>query len=89
MAQPRHTPIDVRLLTHHPAGKRCVEVCTANGWLPESGDVVRLVRLWSEVHDGERSEIVLSRTRLAFARWLVERGRLTEGERTGEHGAAA
>ena len=70
--------VDGRLLTHHPAGQACLDICTANGWVPESGDVVRLVKLWSDVREGRRSEIALSQAHLDFARWLVQRGRLSE-----------
>lgn len=70
--------IDERLLSHHPAGKACLDVCLANGWLPGSGDVVRLVRLWDEVHAGMRSEEALSVAHLEFARWLLETGRINE-----------
>lgn len=82
MAQGTDRSLDERLLTHHPAGKACLEVCTANGWIPESGDLVRLVRLWDEVRQGRRSEVALSRARLGFARWLVSQGRLNEGSVT-------
>lgn len=81
MAQKANAALDERLLSHHPAGKRCLEVCTANGWAPGAGDVVRLVRLWSEVREGDRSEGVLSRSHLEFARWLRENGRINEGDR--------
>jgi hypothetical protein len=67
-------------LTHHPAGKECLEVCAANGWLPNSADVVRLVKLWAEVRDGERSEVALSKSHLEYARWLREHGRINEGQ---------
>jgi len=70
--------LDERLLQHHPAGQACLEVCTANGWAPESSDVLRLVQLWSEVKDGLRSEVQLSPARLEFARWLKEHGRIGE-----------
>jgi hypothetical protein len=79
MAQGTDRSLDERLLTHHPAGRACLEICTANGWRPESGDLVRLVRLWDEVRQGRRSEAALSRARLGFARWLVSQGRLNEG----------
>jgi hypothetical protein len=78
MASRSQTRFDERLALHHPAGRPCLDVCTANGWAPESGDVVRLVRLWSEVREGRRSENDLSPARLEFARWLIEHGRLTE-----------
>lgn len=71
-------PLDPRLFTHHPAGKACLEVCTANGWLPTSGDLVRLIRLWDEVKEGRRSETALSLAHLEFARWLIEHGRIGE-----------
>jgi hypothetical protein len=69
---------DDRLLKHHPAGKACFDVCLANGWFPTSGDVVRLVRLWDEVHSGTRSEVALSVAHLEFARWLRQTGRIGE-----------
>ena len=69
---------DERLLTHHPAGQACLDACLANGWLPGNGDVLRLVRLWDEVHEGKRTETELSPERLSFARWLVQHGRLSE-----------
>lgn len=78
MASRARVRFDERLLQHHPAGQECLEVCTANGWAPESSDVIRLVRLWSEVRDGQRSEIDLSPARLEFARWLKEHGRIGE-----------
>ncbi|MGH2350942.1 MAG: hypothetical protein ACRDI2_10385 [Chloroflexota bacterium] len=71
-------PFDQRLLSHHPAGKACVDACLANGWQPGNGDVLRLVRLWDEVRQGRRSEVPLSRRRLQFARWLVEHGHIGE-----------
>ena len=79
MASRARTRFDERLLQHHPAGRTCLDVCTANGWAPESSDVIRLVRLWSEVRDGLRSETELSPARLEFARWLKEHGRIGEG----------
>ena len=78
MAQRSGGPIDERLLSHHPAGQACYEVCLANGWAPRSGDVIRLVRLWDEVRRGRRSETTISPARLEFARWLVTQGRLSE-----------
>ena len=78
MASRARVRFDERLLDHHPAGRECLEVCTANGWAPTSSDVVRLVRLWSEVRDGVRSETDLSPSRLEFARWLKERGKINE-----------
>lgn len=79
MAKRAHAAVDERLLTHHPAGQACLDVCAANGWAPDAGDIVRLVKLWSEVRDGERSEVVLSRSHLEFARWLHRNGRINEG----------
>jgi hypothetical protein len=70
--------LDERLLTHHPAGRTCYEVCQANGWTPGNGDLLRLVKLWDEVRQGRRTEVALSPARLGFARWLVQTGRLTE-----------
>ena len=78
MASRARRRFDERLVLHHPAGQDCLDVCTANGWAPESGDVVRLVRLWSEVREGRRSEVDLSPTRLEFARWLIQNGRINE-----------
>lgn len=78
MASRSRRRFDERLLLHHPAGKACLEVCTAYGWAPDSSDVIRLVRLWSEVRDGRRSEVELSPVRLEFARWLWQTGRLRE-----------
>jgi hypothetical protein len=78
MASRSRTRFDERLVQHHPAGQTCVDVCAANGWAPESADVVRLIRLWSEVREGRRSEADLSPARLEFARWLIQRGRLNE-----------
>ena len=75
----RTAALDERLLTHHPAGKTCLEVCAANGWLPSSADMVRLVKLWSDVREGDRSEVALSRAHLNFARWLHENGHINEG----------
>jgi hypothetical protein len=73
-----NAPLDARLLSHHPAGKQCLEACTANGWAPATGDVVRLVKLWSEVREGRRSEVDLSQPHLRFARWLHQTGRINE-----------
>ncbi|MGI8422618.1 MAG: hypothetical protein ACR2NO_00625 [Chloroflexota bacterium] len=78
MASRAHERLDERLLHHHPAGQACLEACTANGWAPGSSDVLRLVRLWSEVREGHRSENDLSPARLEFARWLKEHGRIGE-----------
>jgi hypothetical protein len=78
MASRARVRFDERLLDHHPAGRECLEVCTANGWAPESSDVIRMVRLWSEVRDGLRSESNLSPARLEFARWLKEHGKIGE-----------
>ena len=69
---------DSRLLSHHPAGKECLEVCIANGWQPNNGDLLRLVRLWDEVRRGQRSEVAIAPARLQFARWLVANGRIGE-----------
>ena len=71
--------LDTRLLSHHPAGQACLDACTANGWVPESADVVRLVKLWSEVQEGLHDEVQLSKSRLNFARWLRNHGRINEG----------
>ena len=79
MASRSRQRFDERLLLHHPAGQACLEVCTANGWAPTSSDMLRLVRLWSEVREGRRSEVDLSPVRLEFARWLVRTGRIREG----------
>ncbi len=79
MAQSMRRRFDERLLTHHPAGKLCLDICLANGWQPESADILRLVKLWDEVRQGRRSEVPLSRRRIEFARWLVAHGRLNEG----------
>ncbi|MBI3973758.1 MAG: hypothetical protein HY332_20980 [Chloroflexi bacterium] len=80
MAQLRkRKPFDERLLTHHPAGRACLDACLANGWQPANGDVLRLVRLWDEVRQGKRSEDALAPARLQFARWLIQTGRLNEG----------
>jgi hypothetical protein len=76
--------LDHRLLRDHPAGRACVDACRANGWQPATGDVVRLVRLWDEVRRGRRSEVPLSRHHLDFARWLVQHGRIGEGNAPGE-----
>src|SRR4051812_6312364 len=46
MAQTTRKAFDERLLTHHPAGQACVEVCLSHGWQPNSADVIRLVKLW-------------------------------------------
>jgi hypothetical protein len=73
-----NAPLDSRLMSHHPAGKQCLDVCTANGWMPATGDIVRLVKLWSEVREGRRSEAALSESHLRFARWLRETGRINE-----------
>jgi hypothetical protein len=78
MARRSRARFDERLLLHHPAGKACLDACTANGWAPESSDVVRLVKLWSEVRDGRRTEVALSPARLEFARWLHRTGRIRE-----------
>jgi hypothetical protein len=89
MARPtgrRSNALDERLLTHHPAGKTCLEVCHANGWNPANGDVLRLVKLWDEVHEGYRSEDTLDHTRIEFARWLIRTGRLNEGANEGADG---
>lgn len=78
MAKRAADSLDKGLLSHHPAGQTCVDVCLANGWQPQSKDVVRLVQLWEEVHQGRRSEVSLSPAHLGFARWLIEHGRLSE-----------
>lgn len=73
--------LDSRLLTDHPEGKRCVIVCFNNGWMPQDGDVMRLVRLWDQVQQGRRSEFSLDPLnfkRLGFARWLVAHGRISD-----------
>ena len=41
MGQVTRRGLDERLLTHHPAGKACLETCLANGWQPSSADVYR------------------------------------------------
>ena len=69
---------DPRLLTHHPQGQRCMDTCLANGWLPSSGDVIRLVRLWDEVDQGRRSDTGLDKFRLDFVKWMVEHGRISD-----------
>jgi hypothetical protein len=79
MAQTAKRALDERLLTHHPAGQECLDVCHANGWHPTSGDVLRLVQLWDQVQQGHRSETTLSPTRLEFARWLYRQGKINEG----------
>ncbi len=79
MAQTAKKALDERLLTHHPAGKACVDVCHANGWHPTNADVLRLVQLWDQVHQGLRSESTLSPARLDFVRWLYRQGKINEG----------
>ncbi len=69
---------DNRLITDHPAGRDCIDACTANGWAPQNADVLRLISLWTEVREGKRTEHALSPVRLEFARWLVQRGRINE-----------
>lgn len=91
MGQVTRRGLDERLLTHHPAGKACLETCLANGWQPSSADVLRLVRLWDEVRNGQHSEVAISPTRLAYARWLYRHGKINEGgpeDGTGEGLAA-
>jgi hypothetical protein len=78
MARKANAQLDGRLLTHHPAGKECLEICAANGWTPDSADVIRLVRLWARVREGEHSESALSRTHLEYARWLRQHGHIGE-----------
>src|SRR5947209_5649045 len=80
MAQSAGRQFDERLLTHHPAGRACLDVCLANDWEPGSADVLRLVKLWDAVRRGERSEVALSPRRVEFARWLIEHGRLGAGD---------
>jgi hypothetical protein len=80
MAQSTRKAFDERLLTHHPAGQACVDVCLSNGWQPASGDVIRLVRLWDQVRQGQRSEVALSSARLEYARWLYRHGKINEGD---------
>ena len=80
MTRRAERPFDPRLLSHHPAGKACLDACLANGWQPRSGDVIRLVQLWDEVRQGQRCEVPLSPNRLAFARWLLQHGRIGEGD---------
>ena len=87
MAQSTRKVLDQRLLSHHPAGQACLDVCQANGWQPTNADVIRLVRLWDQVRQGGRSEVALSPPHLAYARWLYQHGRINEGEDAG--GAAA
>jgi hypothetical protein len=79
MAQTTRKAFDERLLTHHPAGQACVEVCLSHGWQPNSADVIRLVKLWDQVRQGQRSEVALSQTRLEYARWLYVNGKINEG----------
>lgn len=69
---------DPRLLTDHPAGQACLDTCLANGWLPGNGDILGLVKLWDQVKEGRRSEGEPTSKRLAFARWLVTHGRISE-----------
>ncbi len=76
MARRANHRLDLRLLSHHPAGEACLSACLANGWQPQNADVIRLIRLWDEVRQGRRSEVPLSPARLAFARWLIEHGHL-------------
>jgi hypothetical protein len=79
MAQSTRGPLDERLLTHHPAGRLCLEICLAYGWQPSSADVLRLVRLWDEVRQGRRSDTTLSLKRLQFVKWLYQQGKIGEG----------
>jgi hypothetical protein len=80
MSRVTRKALDERLLSHHPAGQSCLDVCLANGWEPTSADVIRMVRLWDQVRQGQRSEEALSPTRLDFARWLYRQGKINEGE---------
>ena len=80
MAQTTRRAIDERLLTHHPAGQTCVDVCRANGWEPTNADVLRLVSLWDQVRQGQHSEAELSPAHLEYARWLYRQGKINEGD---------
>ena len=80
MARTTRKGLDERLLTHHPAGKDCVDICQANGWHPTSADVLRLVQLWDQVKQGHRSEVALSPARMEFARWLYQQGKINDGD---------
>ena len=80
MAQTARKALDERLLTHHPAGQSCLDVCHANGWHPTSADVLRLVSLWDQVRSGRRSEVAIAPERLEFARWLYRQGKINEGD---------
>ncbi len=71
--------VDQRLLSHHPAGQKCFDVCYANGWIPENDDILRLVGLWSEVQEGRRREVPLSENHIRFTRFLIENKYLNEG----------
>lgn len=77
ISQLKKTPVNESLLTHHPAGRACIQICLNNGWEPTGGDFVRLVRLWEEVRQGERSEQILPLHGLKFARWLYAHGRIS------------
>ncbi len=79
MGQSTRKVFDERLLTHHPAGQACLDVCMSNGWQPNNADVIRLVRLWDQVRQGRRSEVALSPARLEYARWLYRQGKINEG----------
>ena len=87
MARSTRKALDQRLLTHHPAGQACLDICLANGWQPTNADILRLVNLWDQVREGLRSEVALSPARLEFARWLYRQGRI--GESNGRDDAAA
>jgi hypothetical protein len=89
MARTTRQVLDDRLLTHHPAGQACVDVCRANGWQPSNADVLRLVQFWDRVRQGRHSETDLSPTHLEYARWLYQHGKINEGEETSDARLAA
>ena len=75
----RISKFDERLFSHLPQGQACLDTCLANGWLPRTGDIVRLVRLWDEVHEGRRTDgVKIGNNRLKFARWLITHGRISD-----------
>lgn len=77
-------PIDTPLSTEEqlfrlaPAVEECRRVCRANGWDPADAEVLALIRLWEQVHHGERNELGLDVRRLAYVRRLVQQGRFTD-----------
>ena len=69
--------IETKDVRHTSEGQACLNVCAANGWIPQIGEVTRLVSMRRRVAAGEHSESGLNIRKLEYVRWLIAHKRLS------------